>query len=83
MITENAERLRARISELENDLMNKSNGGDIANNLKRNNEVSDDADETSEERAEVMQSLLKELRSELISKEEVLILCIVRFSFGF
>ena len=79
MIAENTDRLRARISELENDLHNKNNNN---NNAKSSGTsggggVSDGGesppcvDESSEERAEVMHGLLKELRAELIHKEEV------------
>jgi hypothetical protein len=81
MLDENTDRLRARISELENDLSNKitsksadmsgtgssSKGGGSSSSSDQLNRL----DESSEERAEVMHGLLKELRTELIHKEEV------------
>ena len=82
MIEESADRLRSRIGELENELSHKnitnntdSSGG--AGGRAPGSEGSSRGDESSEERAEVMHTLLKELRTELIHKEEVR--CLVEY----
>lgn len=76
MIAENADRLRSRVSELESELLNKTTskgsdksggGGDGSGG----ENMSSGADESSDERAAVMHGLLKELRAELMHKEEV------------
>mmetsp|Transcript_35227 Transcript_35227/g.65701 ORF Transcript_35227/g.65701 Transcript_35227/m.65701 type:complete len:766 (-) Transcript_35227:1175-3472(-) len=74
MVAENAERLRARIGELESELLSRGNPKSTDASRNGNGSVNDvsRADDSSEERAEVMQGLLKELRSELIHKEEAM-----------
>mgnify|MGYP005993194879 CR=1 FL=1 len=71
MIAENADRLRARIGELESELLNRGSSKNNSESSKNKTVGGSQQDESSDERAEVMQGLLKELRTELIHKEEV------------
>ncbi len=97
MVTEAADRLRARISELESELAtsSKSNSKGLTNSSSETAERTGSserksrqqqqqyssgslgAEESLDERVEVMNGLLKELRGELIHKEEV---CLHSFS---
>lgn len=71
MMAENSDQLRARVGELENELSSK--GSDRSSNSDGSGgaEEASRLHESSEERAEVMHGLLKELRAELMHKEEV------------
>lgn len=73
MVAENADRLRARIGELENEMSNRGSVKGVSSTVSGDgkNDAGSRLDESSEERAEVMNGLLKELRAELIHKEEV------------
>lgn len=79
MIAENAERLRSQIGELENELLNKSSAKtDMASGGSSAHASTSGQDDSSDDRAAVMQGLLKELRAELIHKEEVCVrLCVL------